>query len=120
MKISEEVTNRGGMLLWHQLRIIFSDLESDVSAVRKDMPVLLRDQHWYLPAGIDVADEALCELIKARWSEIDMLLFEMDLDVRICCWAAECVSIADEERSYRVLEVVECVCRWYSGHAGWK
>jgi hypothetical protein len=100
MKLGEETTDRGGMFLWHQLRIISSYLESDVSAVRKDMPVLLRDQHWYLPAGIDVADEALCELIKARWSQINMLLLKMDFDVWICCWAAECVSIADEERSY--------------------
>jgi hypothetical protein len=107
MKLGKETTDRGGMSLWHQLRIVFSDLESDVSAVRNDLLVLLRDQHWYLPAGIDVADEALCELIKARWSEIDMLFFEMDLSVWICCWAADCICIADKKRPYRELKVIE-------------
>jgi hypothetical protein len=118
MKLGKETTDRGGMLLWHQLRIVCSELESDVPAIWEDMPVLFRNQHRYLSARIDVADEALCELIKARWSQINMLLLKMDLKVWTRCWAAKCVSIADKERSNRVLEVVEYVCRWYSGHVG--
>jgi hypothetical protein len=100
MKLGKETMNRGDMLLRHQLRIVIRDFESDVPAIREDVPVVLRNQHRYLSAGIYVADEALCELIEARWSQINVLLFEMDLKVWIYCWAAKCVRIADEERSY--------------------